>query len=246
MIGIFISVDPKLEKYPGVSSYAYCLNNPIKYIDPDGKEIKLVGTIEERQVILDHLQRLTNDRLNMRDDGTVIITRIGGENTDKYLRRGSELIRELNRKGAGAKTVTIVISSIENAVEPVDRDDFGEPDWTNATNRTGTDAIIQFTINANPPIEVQTLVDPDSEITSLATRPDEIGLAHELIHAYNINRGIVDFRQRTYNFLTDTGPDMVTEPKEEFITVGLPGYDGRRFTENKIRKEQGLKQRGAY
>lgn len=36
-LGIFISVDPMAEKYPGVSSYAYTLNNPVRFTDPDGK-----------------------------------------------------------------------------------------------------------------------------------------------------------------------------------------------------------------
>ena len=34
---MWISVDPLAEKYPGVSSYVYCLDNPIKYVDPDGR-----------------------------------------------------------------------------------------------------------------------------------------------------------------------------------------------------------------
>ncbi|MFR2069169.1 MAG: RHS repeat domain-containing protein [Bacteroides nordii] len=33
----FISVDPMCEKYYSVSPYVYCLNNPIKLIEPDGK-----------------------------------------------------------------------------------------------------------------------------------------------------------------------------------------------------------------
>jgi len=37
----FISVDPLQDKYPQHSSYVYCANNPIKYIDPDGREIKV-------------------------------------------------------------------------------------------------------------------------------------------------------------------------------------------------------------
>jgi RHS repeat-associated protein len=32
-------VDPLCEKYYGVSPYAYCLGNPVRYIDPDGREI---------------------------------------------------------------------------------------------------------------------------------------------------------------------------------------------------------------
>jgi RHS repeat-associated protein len=35
-ISIFLGVDPMWEKYPGVSAFAYCLNNPLKYIDPTG------------------------------------------------------------------------------------------------------------------------------------------------------------------------------------------------------------------
>lgn len=35
-IGRFTSVDPLAEKYYSVSPYVYCLNNPVKYIDPDG------------------------------------------------------------------------------------------------------------------------------------------------------------------------------------------------------------------
>jgi RHS repeat-associated protein len=36
---VWLSVDPLAEKYPTVSSYVYCVDNPIKFIDPDGKEV---------------------------------------------------------------------------------------------------------------------------------------------------------------------------------------------------------------
>ena len=39
-IGRWLSVDPLAEKYPGISSYAFALNNPIKYYDPDGKQVR--------------------------------------------------------------------------------------------------------------------------------------------------------------------------------------------------------------
>ncbi len=36
-LGRFTTVDPLAEKYYGINPYAYCLNNPIKYVDTDGK-----------------------------------------------------------------------------------------------------------------------------------------------------------------------------------------------------------------
>ena len=35
----WISVDPMANKYPGISPYAYCAWNPMKLVDPDGREI---------------------------------------------------------------------------------------------------------------------------------------------------------------------------------------------------------------
>lgn len=34
---VFLGVDPKSGKAPNESPYAYCSNNPIKFVDPDGK-----------------------------------------------------------------------------------------------------------------------------------------------------------------------------------------------------------------
>ena len=35
----WLSVDPIAAKYPQVSPYVYCMNNPVKFIDPDGKDV---------------------------------------------------------------------------------------------------------------------------------------------------------------------------------------------------------------
>ena len=38
VLGRFTTADPMAEKYYGVSPYAYCLNNPLNMVDPDGKD----------------------------------------------------------------------------------------------------------------------------------------------------------------------------------------------------------------
>ncbi|MBD8388704.1 RHS repeat domain-containing protein [Dysgonomonas sp. BGC7] len=42
-IGRFITVDPLAEKYYSISPYAYVANNPIKFVDTDGRKIKIVN-----------------------------------------------------------------------------------------------------------------------------------------------------------------------------------------------------------
>jgi hypothetical protein len=42
---IWYSVDPLAEKYPNYSPYVYCKNNPVKFIDPDGREICIAFNI---------------------------------------------------------------------------------------------------------------------------------------------------------------------------------------------------------
>mgnify|MGYP003290619649 CR=1 FL=1 len=37
-LGRFLTVDPLAEKYYGASPFAYCNNNPIRFIDPNGKD----------------------------------------------------------------------------------------------------------------------------------------------------------------------------------------------------------------
>ena len=39
ILGRWDRVDPLCEKYYSISPYAYCRNNPVKFVDPDGKQI---------------------------------------------------------------------------------------------------------------------------------------------------------------------------------------------------------------
>jgi RHS repeat-associated protein len=57
-LGVFTSFDPLAEKYPDVSPYAYCLNNPIRFIDPDGED---VWEINDQGEIINRIEDETQD-----------------------------------------------------------------------------------------------------------------------------------------------------------------------------------------
>jgi RHS repeat-associated protein len=39
-LSIWLSVDPMSDKYPSMSPYNYCADNPVILVDPDGREIE--------------------------------------------------------------------------------------------------------------------------------------------------------------------------------------------------------------
>ncbi|MCF8298043.1 MAG: RHS repeat-associated core domain-containing protein, partial [Saprospiraceae bacterium] len=41
-ISVWLSVDPMADKYPSLSAYNYCANNPVMLVDPDGMKIKII------------------------------------------------------------------------------------------------------------------------------------------------------------------------------------------------------------
>ena len=67
-LSIWLSVDPMADKYPGVSPYTYCGNNPVKLVDPDGREIYLLG--DAWQTAIAFLQKICpNIHLIVGEDG---------------------------------------------------------------------------------------------------------------------------------------------------------------------------------
>ena len=51
-LSIWLSVDPMSDKYPSMSPYNYCANNPVILVDPDGRDIWTIyedGTINREK-----------------------------------------------------------------------------------------------------------------------------------------------------------------------------------------------------
>ena len=52
-VSIWLSVDPLAEKYPDLSPYAFVANNPIFYVDPDGRDIRISRDDENKTIIIE-------------------------------------------------------------------------------------------------------------------------------------------------------------------------------------------------
>ncbi len=76
-LSLWMSTDPKQGKYPNISSYCYTANNPIRFVDPDGKIIKLPKgtTTEQIFFVLGNIQKLTDDKVVFftQKDGSIMI-----------------------------------------------------------------------------------------------------------------------------------------------------------------------------
>ena len=99
---LWLGVDPLASKYPGVSPYVYCVGNPVKYVDPDGRDVtisvssKAIGTTyinlfssgevnngikQEKMVVNVYTFNVSNESGN---ESTYYFTRIGYRKNAKF------------------------------------------------------------------------------------------------------------------------------------------------------------------
>jgi RHS repeat-associated protein len=72
MLTGWLSVDPMTDKYPSISPYAYCAWNPVKLVDPDGREMDNYLIFENGQIFKEETYDNTNKYTYIRDDGTEV------------------------------------------------------------------------------------------------------------------------------------------------------------------------------
>jgi len=66
----WLSIDPLAAKYPQFSPYVFCMNNPILFVDPDGKEV-VATSPAAMQMILNTLSNEDRSYVQFNDNGHI-------------------------------------------------------------------------------------------------------------------------------------------------------------------------------
>ena len=57
-LSVWLSVDPQSDKYPSLSPYTYCANNPVRLVDPNGETWETPEDIDLANTLISHAQTM--------------------------------------------------------------------------------------------------------------------------------------------------------------------------------------------
>jgi RHS repeat-associated protein len=84
----WLSVDPMAGKYPSISPYAYCAWNPVKLVDPDGREVYITGDEKSKEEALRQIQQKSkNMKFSIAENGKLTFEGKAKTKEEKYMKK---------------------------------------------------------------------------------------------------------------------------------------------------------------
>ena len=76
-LSVWLSVDPMAHKYPSLSPYTYCADNPVKLVDPNGEYLEVADNDDTHNDLLSIVGKTHRDRVIFNKDGSVSVNMEG-------------------------------------------------------------------------------------------------------------------------------------------------------------------------
>ncbi len=155
-VSLWIGVDPMAGKYPGVSPYCYTFNNPVKFIDPDGKE----PTPQEAIALVKHINSYFNNKKVQLIGGWKLDLNNVYDNRQKSGFTGALYSRE---KDDGSTEYAFVTRGSDLDFSKANRAST-EKDWINNIQQIFNGATEQYIESVDKAIEISNALN-DKELT---------------------------------------------------------------------------------
>ena len=168
LMTMWLSVDPVADKYPGISPYAYCAWNPVKLIDPDGREIWINGSDGNSYKYRKGKLYTADGKLYTGNDA---FAQKACSDITALKKSGLKMRWKISRMERSKKMITINESTSDN--NQCSLDDEGQ-----SNRKVGSGSAINY--------------NPNKTSNADGEREPRYGLAHELGHAYDAMRGKMD------------------------------------------------------
>ncbi|MCL1943918.1 MAG: DUF6443 domain-containing protein [Candidatus Azobacteroides sp.] len=216
----FTTMDPLAEKYPWISPYAYCANNPVNAVDLRGDSITYA--INSTITNPDGTTSFNSERYYYGQDANGNYGFIGADGqiysgSNAYLNSLTTAVNDLRTGGNVGNSLVGELMNSTNTVQIVQgRNNIADPNG----------AFIKWNSNS--------INGSVNEIGSLS-RPAYIGLGHEMAHIQDIWNGTFD--NSTWAIVTDINGNSVNIPNSEKYATHI---------ENQLRAENGISLRTHY
>jgi RHS repeat-associated protein len=129
-ISIWLSVDPMASKYPGLTPYNYCANNPMIIIDPNGEEGIVIsgqpGTHTNKEHFLANGLDRAQQAMNKRQSSSEGVTWMIFDDGSKENGHDPKMLDEYKKKAADLGINVMVTSNEDDIVDYVNNKNGGD------------------------------------------------------------------------------------------------------------------------